>query len=66
MTKITFDLKKFEDWLERQGCDCCTMGAYHIEKDGIYFRWTSMIQKEYGEPLVVTEHDDKQIECELV
>ena len=53
---IRIDKETFVKWIESIGCDYCTQGFYHIEPDGLYFRWRSDIRG------VITKHDDLVLE----
>ena len=57
---IIIEESKFKYWIESLGCDCCTQGNYHIENNGLYFRWQSNINN------VITKHDDLVLEFDKV
>ncbi len=59
MTRISFDAKEFQDFLEKQGCDCC-MGWLHVIGGNIIYDWTSSINGVYK------KHRDVELVGELI
>ena len=43
MTKIAFDIEELQDFLDKQGCDCCMLGWLHVVGNNIRFDWESNI-----------------------
>ncbi|KKK77736.1 hypothetical protein LCGC14_2850620 [marine sediment metagenome] len=60
MTRISFDIEEFKNWLETLGCDCCMLGWLHLVDNNIIFDWESNIQ------YVITKYKDIKLVGELI
>jgi len=60
MTKIAFDIEELQDFLDKQGCDCCMLGWLHLVDNNIIFDWESNIQ------YVITKYKDIKLVGELI
>ncbi len=60
MTRISFDIKEFQEFLDKQGCDCCMQGWMHLVGNSIIFDWESDIYH------VITKHKDVELVGELI
>jgi len=60
MTKIAFDIKELQEFLDKQGCDCCIAGWLHVVGSDIVLDWESNIQ------YVITKYHDIELVGELI